>query len=187
MGRSMVSFKVLMAVAALAVAAAGCTPGGDEDDEDGSGSPDVVSDTAVDLAGDPGSDVPAGSRVYAGNMNFREGSLTCNVAFAITWDGEAFEDVEAYTAANPNATHCEVEAASGQRVPIDQVTLRFGRYDDVDKVLKGGLELKFTAGQDITTTLPWEGPVPSPQTGFAGAVLEPFKNFTDISWHVGAL
>lgn len=175
---------IFAGAAALALAASGCTSGGDDDegDADAVGGADVPMDTSADAL----SDVPAGSRVYAGNINFREGAQTCNVAFAIIWDGAAFEDVQAYTADNPNAPHCDVEATPGVRVPIDQVTLRFGRYDEVDKVIKGGLELKFKSGQDITTTLPWEGKVPSPQTGFAGAVLEPFKNFTDISWHVGA-
>ncbi|MEZ4268361.1 MAG: hypothetical protein R3F39_18510 [Myxococcota bacterium] len=176
---------IFAGAAALALAAPGCTPGDgdDEADADVLVVPDAVADTAADTL----SDVPAGSRVYAGNMNFREGSLTCNVAFAITWDGEKFEDVQAYTAANPNAEHCDVEATTGVKVPIDQVTLRFGRYDDVDKVLKGGLELEFqSGGQTITSKLAWEGPLPSPATGFAGSVLEPFKNFTDISWHVGA-
>ncbi|MCB9730786.1 MAG: hypothetical protein H6746_20110 [Deltaproteobacteria bacterium] len=176
----------LVAAFAIALGASACGPGGEED-EDTDVVADVVPDSSTDLGVDVPSDLPAGSREYSGNINFREGSNTCNVAFSIVWDGTAFADVEAYGPGDEGVNRCEVQATPSERVPIEQVTLRFGGLDEATSMLHGTLALQFTAGGTVMTdTLDWRGPIPSPQTGFAGDVFEPYKNFTNIGWHVGA-
>jgi hypothetical protein len=165
--------RLMWAVVAVVALGWGCTPG----DGDG-GAADAVTDAGGDVAGD----VPAGPRVYSGIITFSEAAGACTAPIAVTWDGAAFEDVEVYPAGGAGGARCEIESTPGVRVALTQVTLRFGRIDDDEHLTKGAVEFEFPSAQQITAKSAWEGTIPSPEAGFQGAILEPFKNFTAVSW-----
>lgn len=169
--------RLVGVLSAVLLLGGACTPGDGETSAD-----------ATDTTGDLASDTASGPTIYSGTIQFLEaGKPPCTASLSIAWDGESFPDAPVYPEGDSTASHCQIQPPIGARVPLDQVIVKYGRFDDVDGVLTGGLELQFpSADRQITTRASWEAALPTPAEGFHGMMRGSLDNFSSITWDLQA-